>query len=1082
MKNLKSLFVFLLLNISVVVFSQFTTVPYFCGFENPEDTLGATGWKFVKRAKIGHSFVVGDAVHRLGSNAMYVSVDSGKTASYSLTASGSVVVAYKSFYLQKGKYDLMFDYRLQGEDNGDADVLRVAFYAAGTPPSAVAMNDFPAYAKDNPFTSKTGEQVFKTTLWTQVEGEIEAKEDGYYYLAFLFKEDGDKNIYAPGACIDNIQIDRVKSPTACATKPTNILIDKEPNGVKLRWSGHADSYEVMYYRVSSLNDTTYNVIKGITTEEYLFSYMMMQEGVYNFRVRALCENDTSLWVEKANYIFYDESKHCLNYMDFTTNGTMCYYGTFKNPAAIQKVYDYGYESRHSIHTVHYMEDEYDRLTGYKLKTVPEGQMASVRLGNWTEGPHGDSPILDAEYPGGAPSGQIVYTYTIPEDKSVLLLHYAAVLQYASNHEADRQTRIQVEVLGSRDRVLKCASADFNARDVTEGNTRGWETYQPKEGEVLNHECPIKWLNWRILGINLKDYVGQTVKIRITLNACEADYHFAYGYFVLDCTEGEVEGMSCTEKADTLFVPEGFNYRWYVAGDESNTLSTERFFVPNNDDITSYKVDLIYPEDEGCYITLDANIWPRVPVVDAEFSCLSENCVSYVNITNKSKIVDLVMDDEGNVIDSVDVSPSVVSVKDFYWEVKSDKGSVFENGTSVAYDVNPRIIASNDGDTFIVVLRGMFNGCEDVKEYEVIAPQRGASFTEKTVYVCDGKEVEFNGKTYTEPGVYIDTLKSVYGCDSILQLTLETLVTDTIRMDSVICSAKAPFKWFDKSLDSTGVYEHNIVSSMGCDSLYYILDLTILESLVLDIVLPVEICEDDDVFEIGYEAKSGDVSGYNIECADLNIAEEVLFDEDSVVGLVIDLPEEVKPNRYELDITFYNSDCGDLDTTLVIDVLYSKDVIAQRWNDVLALKNSTYNGGYEFIAYQWFLNGNPLDGFIGSQFYEAGKDLDFDGEYSVLLTRKEDGVSMMTCTFVPTQFSDSDLSNVGKLVFTNEIVSVESKQEAKCYIYNLSGLLYSVFDLKEGANMVSMPSREGMYLMVFDYIDREKEAIKIVVRN
>ena len=350
------------------------------------------------------------------------------------------------------------------------------------------------------------------------------------------------------------------------------------------------------------------------------------------------------------------------------------------------------------------------------------------------------------------------------------------------------------------------------------------------------------------------------------------------------------------------------------------------------------------------------------------------------------------------------------------------------------------------------------------------------------YVCDGKEVIFNGKTYTEPGIYVDTLKSVYGCDSILQLTLETLVTDTIKMDSVICSATAPFKWFDKSLDSTGVYEHNVVSSMGCDSLYYILDLTILESLILDFELPVEICEDDDLFEIGYVAKSGDVSGYSIKCADLNVADEVLFDVDSIVNLVIDLPEGVTPNRYELDITFYNSDCGNLDTTLIIDVLYSKDVIAQRWNDVLALKNSTYNGGYEFIAYQWFLNGNPLGGFIGSQFYEAGKDLDFDGEYSVLLTRKEDGVSMMTCSFVPTQFSASDFSNVGKLVFTNEIVSVESKQEAKCYIYNLSGLLYSVFDLNEGANMLNMPSREGIYLMVFDYIDRDNEVLKIVVRN
>jgi hypothetical protein len=42
-------------------------------------------------------------------------------------------------------------------------------------------------------------------------------------------------------------------------------------------------------------------------------------------------------------------------------------------------------------------------------------------------------------------------------------------------------------------TLQCASADFNARDVAEGNTRGWKTYQPAEGETL--EKPVQSSGW-----------------------------------------------------------------------------------------------------------------------------------------------------------------------------------------------------------------------------------------------------------------------------------------------------------------------------------------------------------------------------------------------------------------------------------------------------------------------------------------------------------------------------------------------------------------------------------------------------------
>ena len=1089
MKFIQHTLLLVLLLVSLMVCGQpagYSSLPYFCGFENPEDTAGTFGWKFEKRAKVGHTFAVGEAVHRMGSHAMYVSTDSAKTAGYSYLASGSVVIAYKSFYLAAGKYDLMFEYRMQGEDHEDSDVMRVAFLK-GNKPTTTSMGTFPQYALDNKFVSSKGEEVFKTSLWTQVEGQVVAPDSGYYYLVFLFKEDGDKNVYAPGPCIDNIQFDCAKSPNSCATKPSNILIDKEATGIKLSWTGRATEYEIMYNRISSLKDTAVTTIKGITTTEYSIPYAAIAEGVYNFRIRALCENDTSMWVEKANYIVYDDAKHCLNYMDFTNDATACFFGTFDSPKEQNRAIDYGYESRHSIHTVHYMQDEYDRLTGYQLKTVPEGEMASVRLGNWTEGPHGDSPTSDH----GSPSGVIEYTYTIPEDKSVLLLKYAAVLQYAAHHAPDEQTSIKVEIVNTaigRERVLACASADFNARDVSEGNTRGWKTYQPKEGEVISHECPIKWLDWTTLGINLADYMGTTVKIRIKLTACVANYHFAYGYFVLDCTEGEIEGMSCTEKADTLYVPAGFNYLWYVQGDANKTpVSTEQYFVVPEDEITSYSVDLIYPEDNGCYFTLNANVWPRVPKVGMDYAVKPENCVNYVELLNKSKMVDLKMDKDGNVTDTLDVATSVATIKDYYFEIRSEKNTLFENGTTIASDPSMRIIAPNEGDTFVVVMKGMFNTCEDIKEYTLKVPKLQPSFAETVRYVCDGSEVVFNGKIYTEPGEYIDTLQSVHGCDSILQLTLKTLVADTIVVDSMICTSMLPFVWnvaaeYD-TLMQTGVYEKGVASSLGCDSLYYILNLNVLESLVLNFDMPT-ICADDDKVEIDYTLNSGKLTGYSVAYSDKAKSAgfkdvEVLDSLGEVEFIELDVPEKVRPDSYEAKFTFYNSDCGDLDTTLVFDVLYPDTIIAQRWNDVLAVKNSDYNGGYEFVAYQWFLNGQPLEGFTASQYY-TGADLDFNGEYQVLLTRADDGVSAYTCSITPVKFSESEIKNSGVVIFASDVINVKIPMAAKCRVYNMAGALYSVFDLTEGENIIDMPREAGVYVMQFNYLDGNVEVRKIVI--
>ena len=88
-----------------------------------------------------------------------------------------------------------------------------------------------------------------------------------------------------------------------------------------------------------------------------------------------------------------------------------------------------------------------------------------------------------------------------------------------------------------------------------------------------------------------------MKIRLTLKACEADVHFAYAYFTLDCGRGEIEGVSCGEHPEVFRVPEGFLYEWYRTYDPDRTIvgtADSLLIAPDDTAVTSRSVPLPFP--------------------------------------------------------------------------------------------------------------------------------------------------------------------------------------------------------------------------------------------------------------------------------------------------------------------------------------------------------------------------------------------------------------------------------------------------------------------------------------------------------
>ena len=96
-------------------------------------------------------------------------------------------------------------------------------------------------------------------------------------------------------------------------------------------------------------------------------------------------------------------------------------------------------------------------------------------------------------------------------------------------------------------------------------------------------------------------------------------------------------------------------------------------------------------------------------------------INYLELEDDSKIVDLRVDQDNNIVDTIVVNDDIVLMDEYYLEIKNGNGSVFENGQVVSTDPTMRIIVPNEGDTFTLIISGRYNNCEDIKEYEVIIP-------------------------------------------------------------------------------------------------------------------------------------------------------------------------------------------------------------------------------------------------------------------------------------------------------------------------------------------------------------------------
>lgn len=429
-----------------------------------------------------------------------------------------------------------------------------------------------------------------------------------------------------------------------------------------------------------------------------------------------------------------------------------------------------------------------------------------------------------------------------------------------------------------------------------------------------------------------------------------------------------------------------------------------------------------------------------------------------------------------------------------------------------------------------------SGCDTIRT--LFLQTRKSDSVERVDYFCENHSYTFRGKTLTEAGIYRDTLINTEGCDSILILDLRQKPASYSHLKDSSYSCEA-YDFNGKQLMSSGIYRDTITSANGCDSIIT-LELYVSPKEFSDTL---NICRSQlpiTVYDTTFQANTqSEVYIIHYSCATityhLNVASEIGVDRVEIPEICADAPsfslvvhptanpDEVLPDRYNLTfdqksqaagftdiagvldasnevsvntpqniipdyykakIIFPNStsDCADVEFSLDLPVFYPKTIMKQMWNDVIALLNERYNGGYLFSDYEWYKNGTLMPNETKSFIYLGeGNVFDLSDRYQAKPTRVSDGVKILSCSLTPTKHTD--ITQYPTIVGGGDKYRVRAREQLTIRFYNVVGVMVSEVLVPENSEVdIYYPNISGVYIMnVLDHQGHLKESLKVVVR-
>ncbi len=227
-----------------------------------------------------------------------------------------------------------------------------------------------------------------------------------------------------------------------------------------------------------------------------------------------------------------------------------------------------------------------------LPKIPDGSDYSARIGNSC---------------GWHQCDGLTYEYSPILGKSdLLILKYAMVLmsphpgEGTANPTFDIKVTVKEKTPGQNyDKYISrpdlgCASLTIAADSKNTGTLL-------KKSPIKVDGYDIVYRDWATIGMDLRNFVGEDVRVEISSSDCKYQEHFGYAYFTGTCTGMKIATTGCPlEEGIVTYAqaPEGFRYEWYYAdasgsnpdlskdllGTEQSLPVRESYFGPGQQDL------------------------------------------------------------------------------------------------------------------------------------------------------------------------------------------------------------------------------------------------------------------------------------------------------------------------------------------------------------------------------------------------------------------------------------------------------------------------------------------------------------------
>lgn len=374
------------------------------------------------------------------------------------------------------------------------------------------------------------------------------------------------------------------------------------------------------------------------------------------------------------------------------------------------------------------------------------------------------------------------------------------------------------------------------------------------------------------------------------------------------------------------------------------------------------------------------------------------------------------------------------------------------------------------------------GCDSIIRLDLtVYPEYDTTIVAR---ICRGERYTLNGFDTDKAGFYQLALQTIHGCDSIVSLSLTVDTVPSSYAADTICQGEA-YTWYGQSLSTTGTYTYQEpTDSIACGYILHELYLYVRSLLDMQFEdVDFHYCGSTSAQSLAYTLRSGSPMTYTFSLTSDASDEPIWHLEESSMedGILIPaLPDDIWPDQYTLTVQVRDSFCNELSHRVNLFISYQgEDVITQRWNDVLAVRQTAYDNYEGFTAYQWYCDGIPVQGATQSIFY---KPEGLQGSsYQVALTRATDGVTILSCPFLPTE-----QPNTSTLVVTptaTEALSplqVIAPENGRLQVMGNMGHPVNSTNLQEGVNQITAPNLQGIYLMHLTTQSGQKYVQKIIV--